>query len=235
MKFDGFETLAIHAGQEPDAGTGAVVVPIYQTSTYAQDGVGGMRQGYEYSRTKNPTRTALEECLAALESGARGLGFASGMAAEDTLLRTVLSPGDHIIIPGDAYGGTFRLISKVVERWGASIEAKDRYTAGHCERVAEYACLLAEAVGFEGRDLTWFRMGGFLHDVGKTAVPVEVLNKPGKLTDEEWAVMKMIGTVRVRCRCRIRAAVSYPSRPPSFTSNRMTPTSSSRRSSSRPT
>ncbi|MFE1100611.1 cystathionine gamma-synthase [Nocardiopsis alba] len=126
MKFDGFETRAIHAGQEPDAGTGAVVVPIYQTSTYAQDGVGGLRQGYEYSRTANPTRTALEECLAALESGARGLAFASGMAAEDTLLRTVLSPGDHVIIPGDAYGGTFRLISKVVERWGVSWDAVDQ-------------------------------------------------------------------------------------------------------------
>ncbi|AFR10187.1 cystathionine gamma-synthase [Nocardiopsis alba] len=126
MKFDGFETRAIHAGQEPDAGTGAVVVPIYQTSTYAQDGVGGLRQGYEYSRTANPTRTALEECLAALESGARGLAFASGMAAEDTLLRMVLSPGDHIIIPGDAYGGTFRLISKVVERWGVSWDAVDQ-------------------------------------------------------------------------------------------------------------
>lgn len=126
MKFDGFETLAIHAGQEPDAGTGAVVVPIYQTSTYAQDGVGGMRQGYEYSRTANPTRTALEECLAALEAGSRGLAFASGMAAEDTLLRAVLSPGDHVIIPGDAYGGTFRLISKVVERWGVSWDAVDQ-------------------------------------------------------------------------------------------------------------
>ncbi|MFI6576971.1 cystathionine gamma-synthase [Nocardiopsis sp. NPDC050513] len=126
MTFDGFETLAIHAGQEPDAGTGAVAVPIYQTSTYAQDGVGGLRQGYEYSRTGNPTRAALEECLAALESGVRGLAFASGMAAEDTLLRTVLSPGDHIIIPGDAYGGTFRLISKVVERWGVSWDAVDQ-------------------------------------------------------------------------------------------------------------
>ncbi|MCY9787678.1 cystathionine gamma-synthase [Nocardiopsis sp. EMB25] len=126
MTFDGFETLAIHAGQEPDAGTGAVVVPIYQTSTYAQDGVGGLRQGYEYSRTGNPTRAALEECLAALESGARGLAFASGMAAEDTLLRTVLSPGDHIIIPDDAYGGTFRLVSKVVERWGVSWDAVDQ-------------------------------------------------------------------------------------------------------------
>ncbi|MEE2037885.1 cystathionine gamma-synthase [Nocardiopsis sp. CT-R113] len=126
MKFDGFETLAIHAGQEPDAGTGAVVVPIYQTSTYAQDGVGGLRQGYEYSRTGNPTRAALEECLAALESGTRGLAFASGMAAEDTLLRTVLSPGDHMIIPGDAYGGTFRLVSKVVERWGVRWDAVDQ-------------------------------------------------------------------------------------------------------------
>ncbi|WP_174547361.1 cystathionine gamma-synthase [Nocardiopsis dassonvillei] len=126
MKFDGFETLAIHSGQEPDAGTGSVVVPIYQTSTYAQDGVGGLRQGYEYSRTGNPTRTALEECLAALEAGVRGLAFASGMAAEDTLLRTVLSPGDHLIIPGDAYGGTFRLVSKVVERWGVQWDAVDQ-------------------------------------------------------------------------------------------------------------
>ncbi|QUX28523.1 cystathionine gamma-synthase [Nocardiopsis akebiae] len=126
MKFDGFETLAIHAGQEPDAGTGSVVVPIYQTSTYAQDGVGGLRQGYEYSRTGNPTRAALEECLTALESGVRGLAFASGMAAEDTLLRTVLSPGDHLIIPGDAYGGTFRLVSKVVERWGVQWDAVDQ-------------------------------------------------------------------------------------------------------------
>ncbi|MFC9089323.1 cystathionine gamma-synthase [Nocardiopsis dassonvillei] len=126
MKFDGFETLAIHAGQEPDAGTGSVVVPIYQTSTYAQDGVGGLRRGYEYSRTGNPTRAALEECLAALESGVRGLAFASGMAAEDTLLRTVLSPGDHLIIPGDAYGGTFRLVSKVVERWGVQWDAVDQ-------------------------------------------------------------------------------------------------------------
>jgi cystathionine gamma-synthase len=115
-----FETLAIHAGQEPDAATGAVVPPIYATSTYAQDGVGGLRGGYEYSRTANPTRTALEECLAALEDGSRGFAFASGMAAEDTLLRTVLNPGDHIVIPNDAYGGTFRLVSKVAERWGVA-------------------------------------------------------------------------------------------------------------------
>jgi cystathionine gamma-synthase len=116
----GFETLAIHAGQAPDPRTGAVVPPIYQTSTYAQDGVGGLREGYEYSRTRNPTRLALEECLAALEGGRRGFAFASGMAAEDTLLRTVCRPGDHVVIPDDAYGGTFRLFSKVAERWGLS-------------------------------------------------------------------------------------------------------------------
>ncbi|HTU75217.1 MAG TPA: cystathionine gamma-synthase [Trebonia sp.] len=121
----GFETLAIHAGQEPDPITGAVIPPIYQTSTYAQDGVGGTRGGYEYSRTANPTRTALEECLAALEgdgpdSGAQAYAFASGMAAEDCLLRVLCRPGDHVLIPSDAYGGTFRLFDKVLRRWGVS-------------------------------------------------------------------------------------------------------------------
>jgi len=114
----GFETLAIHAGQDPDPRTGAVVPPIYQTSTYAQDAVGAPRLGYEYSRTTNPTRDALQECLAALEGGRRGFAFASGLAAEDTLLRTVCRPGDHVVIPDDAYGGTYRLFSKVAERWG---------------------------------------------------------------------------------------------------------------------
>src|SRR4249920_4144227 len=114
----GFETRAIHAGQEPDPTTGAVIPPIYATSTYKQDGVGGLRGGYEYSRTSNPTRTALEQCLAALEQGRRGLAFASGMAAEDSLLRAVTKPGDHVVIPDDAYGGTYRLFSKVYERWG---------------------------------------------------------------------------------------------------------------------
>jgi cystathionine gamma-synthase len=119
---DGFETRAIHAGQEADPLTGAVVPPIYATSTYKQDGVGGLRSGYEYSRSANPTRTALEECLAALEGGSRGLAFASGLAAEDTLLRTVCRPGDHVLIPDDAYGGTFRLFAKVLERWGLSYD-----------------------------------------------------------------------------------------------------------------
>ena len=117
---DGFETLAIHAGQEPDPQTGAVVPPIYQVSTYKQDGVGGLRDGYEYSRTANPTRHALEECLAALEGGRRALAFASGMAAEDCLLRTVCTPGDHVIIPDDAYGGTYRLMARVLAEWGVS-------------------------------------------------------------------------------------------------------------------
>ncbi|TDC20468.1 cystathionine gamma-synthase [Streptomyces sp. 8K308] len=120
-----FETLAIHAGQEPDAVTGAVVPPIHQVSTFKQDGVGGLRGGYEYSRSANPTRTALEENLAAIEGGRRGLAFASGLAAEDCLLRTVLRPGDHLVIPNDAYGGTFRLIAKVVERWGVEWSVAD--------------------------------------------------------------------------------------------------------------
>ena len=117
---DGFETLAIHAGQEPDRLTGAVVPPIYQVSTFKQDGVGGLRGGYEYSRSANPTRTALEQCLAALEAGASALAFASGMAAEDCLLRTVCSPGDHVLIPDDAYGGTYRLLDRVLAGWGLS-------------------------------------------------------------------------------------------------------------------
>ena len=114
----GFETRAIHAGYEPDAMTGSVIPPIYATSTYKQDGVGGMRGGYEYSRSGNPTRTALEGNIAALEEGERGFAFASGLAAEDTLLRAICDPGDHVVIPDDAYGGTHRLIDKVLSRWG---------------------------------------------------------------------------------------------------------------------
>lgn len=114
----GFSTRAIHAGQAPDATTGAVVTPIYQVSTYAQDGVGGLRGGYEYSRSANPTRTALQEALAAAEGGGAAFAFASGLAAEDTLLRAVLRPGDHIVVPDDAYGGTYRLIARVFGPWG---------------------------------------------------------------------------------------------------------------------
>ncbi|HVE97057.1 MAG TPA: cystathionine gamma-synthase [Pseudonocardiaceae bacterium] len=114
----GFSTRAIHAGQNPDPHTGSVIVPIHATSTFAQDGVGGLRQGYEYARTGNPTRAALETCLAALEGGRYGRAFASGMAATDALLRATCRPGDHLIIPDDAYGGTFRLIDKVFRYWG---------------------------------------------------------------------------------------------------------------------
>ena len=114
----GFTTRAIHAGQEPDPLTGAVNVPVHLSTTFKQDGVGGLRGGYEYSRSANPTRTALQEALAALEQGTHGMAFASGLAAEDTLLRTVCEPGSHVVLGGDAYGGTFRLISRVSSRWG---------------------------------------------------------------------------------------------------------------------
>ena len=114
----GFNTRAIHAGQEADPATGAVIPPVHLTTTYKQDGVGGLRGGYEYSRSGNPTRTALHEALAALEKGTTALAFASGLAAEDTLLRTVCEPGSHVVLGGDAYGGTYRLISKVLSRWG---------------------------------------------------------------------------------------------------------------------
>ncbi len=119
----GFSTRAIHAGQEPDPTTGSVVPPIYATSTYAQDGVGGLRNGYEYSRSGNPTRHALEECMASLEDGARGLAFASGLAAEDALIRTIAKPGSHLVVPDDAYGGSFRLFARAYEKWGVQISA----------------------------------------------------------------------------------------------------------------
>ncbi len=114
---ESFETRAIHAGQPSDPRTGAVVPPIYQVSTFHQDAVGKPRGGWEYSRSGNPTRSALEECLADLDGGARGLAFSSGLAAEDCILRTVCAPHDHVVVPGDAYGGTFRLVDKVFGKW----------------------------------------------------------------------------------------------------------------------
>src|SRR4051812_27940314 len=114
----GFETRAIHAGYDPDPVTGAVIPPIFATSTYKQDGVGGLRGGYEYSRSANPTRTALEANLAALEEGERGFAFASGLAAEHTLLQALCKPGDHVVIPGDAYGGAHPLVGKGAPRGG---------------------------------------------------------------------------------------------------------------------
>jgi len=122
----GFETRAIHAGQDPDPATGAVVTPISLATTFAQSAV-GEHQGYEYARSGNPTRTALETCIASLEGGTHGLAFASGLAAEDALLRT-LHPGDHVVIPNDAYGGTYRLVARVHERHGltwTSVDLRD--------------------------------------------------------------------------------------------------------------
>ncbi|HLF28519.1 MAG TPA: cystathionine gamma-synthase [Anaerolineae bacterium] len=117
------ETLAIHAGQSPDPATGAVMTPIYQTSTFVQDGV-GRHKGYEYARTGNPTRAALEACLAALEGGQFGLCFASGMAATDTLLRLV-KPGEHVLAGDDVYGGTHRLFVRVLAEYGVQFDFVD--------------------------------------------------------------------------------------------------------------
>jgi cystathionine gamma-synthase len=113
----GLATKAIHAGYRPDPATGAVNTPIYASSTFAQDGVGGLRGGFEYARTGNPTRSALETSLAVVEEGTFGRAFSSGMAATDCALRAMLRPGDHVVIPNDAYGGTFRLIDKVFTLW----------------------------------------------------------------------------------------------------------------------
>ncbi len=131
MKFaeTGFATRAIHAGQDPDSATGATIVPIYQTSTYTQEAP-GQHKGYEYSRTGNPTRAALEECVAALEGGEYGLAFASGLAAT-TAVMNLLSPGDHVVAGEDLYGGTYRLFDKVLTRNGgldfAYADATDAY------------------------------------------------------------------------------------------------------------
>src|SRR5438270_3953879 len=124
LRKQGFETLAIHAGQEPEATTGAVTVPIFQTSTFAQEAV-GKDKGFDYARTNNPTRKALETCLAALESGAWGLAFASGMAGEDAIAH-LLNAGDHVVMGDDVYGGTYRLFKRVYERHGIEMTAAVR-------------------------------------------------------------------------------------------------------------
>ncbi|MBO9625482.1 MAG: cystathionine gamma-synthase [Microbacterium sp.] len=118
MSDHAFATRAIHAGQSPDPTTGSIIPPIYQASTHVQDGIGGFREGYEYNRAGNPTRSSLEVQLAALEGGAHALSFASGLAAEDALLRGILRPGDHVVLGNDAYGGTYRLLTSVLAPWG---------------------------------------------------------------------------------------------------------------------
>ncbi|MCC3276021.1 MULTISPECIES: cystathionine gamma-synthase [unclassified Arthrobacter] len=120
-----FSTRAVHAGQAPDPTTGAVIPPLYQSTTYAQDGIGGLRNGYEYGRGTNPTRDSLQEQLAALEGGKHAFSFSSGLAAEDALIRGLLAPGDHIVLGNDAYGGTYRLITKVLGAWGITSAAVD--------------------------------------------------------------------------------------------------------------
>jgi cystathionine gamma-synthase len=122
---DGFSTRAIHAGQEFDPSTGAVIPPVYLTSTFVQDGIGNFRGGYEYGRGGNPTRDSLQELLASLEGGDKSYSFASGLAAEDTLLRAALLPGDHIVMGNDVYGGTHRLVSRVFVPWGVTISTVD--------------------------------------------------------------------------------------------------------------
>lgn len=118
-------TRAIHAGQEPDPITGAVVTPIYMTSTFKQDGVGGLRGGYDYSRSSNPTRNSFDAQLAAVEGASYALSFASGLAAIDVLLRATLQPGDNILLGNDVYGGTYRLLSKVFVPWGIGLDVVD--------------------------------------------------------------------------------------------------------------
>jgi cystathionine gamma-synthase len=120
-----FETRAIHVSQDPDANNGAVIPPIYMTSTHKQDGVGGLRGGYEYNRAANPSRTALQEVLASLEGGKFGLSFASGLAGEDAVIRATCAPGDHVILSDDLYGGTFRLMNRIHRAAGIDSEVVD--------------------------------------------------------------------------------------------------------------
>jgi len=141
-----FDTTAIHAGQDPDAATGAVIPPIHVSSTYLQDGIGGLRQGYEYGRSGNPTRTALERQLAALEGAAHARSFSSGLAAEDALLRAVLRPGDDVLLGNDVYGGTYRLLTRVLGPWGVTVRVADlsdenAITAALAERPARIVWL----------------------------------------------------------------------------------------------
>ncbi len=121
----GFASRAVHAGQQADPTTGAVIPPVHMSTTFVQDGIGGLRGGYEYGRSGNPTRTALQEQLAALEGGAHGLSFASGLAAEDALLRAALTPGDDVLLGNDVYGGTHRLIARVLGPWGVGLRTVD--------------------------------------------------------------------------------------------------------------
>ncbi|MFJ6417589.1 cystathionine gamma-synthase [Paeniglutamicibacter sp. NPDC091659] len=141
----GFNTRAVHAGQAFEPRTGAVVPPLHFSSTYAQDGIGNLRAGYEYGRGGNPTRDALQEQLAALEGGTHAFSFSSGLAAEDSLIRALTVPGDHIVLGNDAYGGTYRLISRVLGGWGIGNTPVN---------MADHAAL-AEAIAANNTKLVW--------------------------------------------------------------------------------
>jgi len=121
----GFETRAITAGQAFDPTTGSVVPPVYLTTTFVQDGIGGFRNGYEYARGGNPTRDSLQELLASLEGGTKAFSFGSGLAAEDAILRALLHPGDHVLMGNDVYGGTHRLVNRMFVPWGVSLSTAD--------------------------------------------------------------------------------------------------------------
>jgi len=165
-----FATRAIHAGQEPDPATGATIVPIYATSTYTQ-AAPGQHKGYEYSRSGNPTRTALETCLASLEEGERGLAFASGLAATTAVFAGLLKPGDHVVSSADLYGGTYRLLERVFKPWGLTADYTDD----------------ASSVGFEklmtkGTKLVWIETPtNPLLQVLDIAALAEVAHKHGAL------------------------------------------------------
>ncbi|GAA1496930.1 cystathionine gamma-synthase [Paeniglutamicibacter kerguelensis] len=141
----GFNTRAVHAGQAFEPRTGAVVPPLHFSSTYAQDGIGNLRAGYEYGRGGNPTRDSLQEQLAALEGGTHAFSFSSGLAAEDSLIRALAVPGDHIVLGNDAYGGTYRLISRVLGGWGIGNTPVN---------MADHAAL-AEAIAANNTKLVW--------------------------------------------------------------------------------
>ncbi|WP_261164414.1 cystathionine gamma-synthase [Microbacterium sp. Marseille-Q6965] len=169
-----FDTEAVHAGQHADAMTGAVIPPVHLSSTYVQDGIGGLRDGYEYGRSGNPTRTALQRQLAALEGGRHGLSFASGLAAEDALLRALLQPGDAVLLGDDVYGGTYRLLTRILGPWGVRVTVAD---LGDAEAVAE-------ALRREGPRVVWLEtpsnpllrivdiaaLAGLAHEHGATVV-----------------------------------------------------------------
>lgn len=186
----GFNTTAVHAGQEPDPLTGAVIPPIYQTSTFIQDGINVLRGGHEYSRGSNPTRGGFEAQLAALEKGEAAFAFASGIAAEDALLRAVLAPGDHIVLGADGYGGTNRLINRILGRWGVentAVDTTDLAAVGAAVRPSSTAVLWLETPSNPLLGIAdiagWARIA---HDAGALLVVDNTFASPYLQRPLEW-------------------------------------------------